>query len=41
MAVFTFGGTITEAPAADDFLFASPGESFHSADHAAQESEDR
>ena len=30
IAVFTFGGTITEAPAADDFPFASPGESFHS-----------
>ena len=30
VAVFTFGGTISEAPAADDFPFASPGESFHS-----------
>lgn len=30
IAVFTFGGAITESPAADDFPFASPGESFHS-----------
>jgi len=30
IAVFTFGGNVTEAPAADDFPFASPGESFHS-----------
>ncbi len=30
IAVFSFGGTITEAPAVDDFPFGSPGESFHS-----------
>ncbi len=30
VAVFTFGGRLTEAPAAEDFLFATPAESFHS-----------
>jgi protease IV len=30
IAVFSFGGSITEAPTADDFPFASAGESFHS-----------
>jgi protease IV len=29
-AVFSFGGSITEAPAAEDFPFGSVGESFHS-----------
>ena len=28
IAVFTFGGTITEAPAADDFPFAHPASPF-------------
>jgi len=30
LAVFTFGGSITEAPGGDDFPFSTGGESFHS-----------